>query len=142
MKKIETKKDIKLFRREIKKELKDILSNVEDNLDGNLAFELLNEDDDYICHIFAREGMCLPDSQRITYDSISVENFMYGNGFELNKDTSDYKLNKVVNRIIEDYNDQVDWEKVVEYGKASEEIEAECREIEAVCREIEAEWSK
>lgn len=142
MKKIETKKDIKLFRREIKKELKDILSNVEDNLDGNLAFELLNEDDDYICHIFAREGMCLPDIHRITYDSISVENFMYGNGFELNKDTSDYKLNKVVNRIIEDYNDQVDWEKVVEYGKASEEIEAECREIEAVCREIEAEWSK
>ena len=108
MKKIETKEDIKLFRREIKKELKDILS-VAGGLDGNLAFELLNEDDDYICHIFARAGMCLPDTQRITFDSISVENFMYGNGFNLNKDTSDYKLNKVVNRIIEDYNYQVDW---------------------------------
>ena len=107
MKKIESKEDIKLFRREIKKELKDILS-VAGGLDGNLAFELLNEDDDYICHLFARAGMCLPDIQRITYDSISVENFMYGYGFELNKDTSDYKLNKVVNRIIEDYNYQVD----------------------------------
>ena len=117
MKKIETKEDIKLFRREIKKELKDILSvrgGIESNLDGNFAFELLNEDDDYICHIFAREGMCLPDIQRITYDDISVVNFMYGNGFNLNKDISDYKLNKVVNRIIEDYNDQIDWEKVVE----------------------------
>lgn len=122
MKKIETKEDIKLFRREIKKELKDILS-VAGGLDGNLAFELLNEDDDYICHIFAREGMCLPDIQRITNDSISVQNFMYGNGFELNKDTTDYQLNKVVNRIIEDYNDQVDRE--IEYEKALEEIEAE-----------------
>lgn len=124
MKKITSKEDIKLFRREIKKELKDILS-VAGGLDGNLAFELLNEDDDYICHIFARAGMCLPDIQRITNDSISVENFMYGNGFELNKDTSDYKLNKVVNRIIEDYNYQVDRE--IEYRKASEEIEAEWR---------------
>lgn len=122
MKKITSKEDIKLFRREIKKELKDILS-VAGGLDGNLAFELLNEDDDYICHIFARAGMCLPDIQRITNDSISVKNFMYGNGFELNKDTSDYKLNKVVNRIIEDYNDQVDSE--IEYEKALEEIEAE-----------------
>ena len=125
MKKIETKEDIKLFRREIKKELKSILS-VAGGVDDNLAFELLNEDDDYICHIFARAGMCLPDIQRITYDDISVQNFMFGNGFELNKDTSDYKLNKVVNRIIEDYNDQVDRE--IEYRKASEEIEAEWRE--------------
>ena len=125
MKKITSKEDIKLFRREIKKELKSILS-VAGGVDDNLAFELLNEDDDYICHIFARAGMCLPDIQRITYDDISVQNFMFGNGFELNKDTSDYKLNKVVNRIIEDYNDQVDRE--IEYRKASEEIEAEWRE--------------
>ena len=108
MKKITSKEDIKLFRREIKKQLKDILS-VAGGLDGNLAFELLNEDDDYICHIFARAGMCLPDIQRITYDSISVENFMYGNGFNLNKDTSDYQLNKVVNRIIKEYNDEIEW---------------------------------
>ena len=124
MKKITSKEDIKLFRREIKKELKKFLS-VAGGLDGNLAFELLNEDDDYICHIFARAGMCLPDIQRITNDDISVENFMYGNGFELSKYTSDYQLKKVVNRIIEDYNDQVDRE--IEYRKASEEIEAEWR---------------
>lgn len=77
MKKIETKEDLKLFRREIKKQLKNILANVEDNMNGNLAFELLNEDDDYICHIFARAGMCLPDIQRITYDDISVQNFIW-----------------------------------------------------------------
>ena len=109
MKKIETKEDIKLFKREIKKQLKDILS-VAGGLDGNLAFELLNEDDKYICHIFVRAGMTTPDLRRIEYDSISVENFMYGNGFELSKYTTDYQLNKVVNRIIEDYNDQIDWE--------------------------------
>ena len=113
MKKITSKEDIKLFRREIKKELKDILSvrgGIESNLDGNFAFELLNEDDDYICHIFAREGCVIdPDIQRISYDDISVPNFMYGNGFELNKDTSDYKLNKVVSRIIKEYNHQVEW---------------------------------
>ena len=117
MKQITNKEDPKLFRREIKKELKEILSlrgGIESNLDGNFAFELLNEDDDYICHIFARAGMCLPDIQRITYDDISVENFMYGNGFELNKDISDYKLNKVVNRIIEDYNYQVEWREKYE----------------------------
>ncbi len=111
-KKIETKEDIKLFRKEIKKELKDILSvrgGIESNLDGNFAFELLNEDDDYICHIFSRAGMCLPNIQRITYDDISVENFMYGNGFELSKYTSDYQLNKVVNRIIKEYNDEIEW---------------------------------
>ena len=126
MKKITSKEDIKLFRKEIKKELKRIFSvrgGIESNLDGNFAFELLNEDDDYICHIFAKAGMCLLDIQRITYDDISVENFMYGNGFNLNKDTSDYKLNKVVNRIIEDYNGQVDRE--IEFSKALEEIEAE-----------------
>lgn len=120
MKKITSKEDIKLFRREIKKELKDILSvrgGIENNLDDNFAFELLNEDDDYICHIFARAGMCLPDIQRITYDDISVQNFMFGNGFNLNKYTSDYKLNKVVNRIIEEYNDLVD--KEAEYRKLS-----------------------
>ena len=110
-KKIKTKEDIKLFKKEIKKELKDILSvrgGIESNLDGNFAIELLNEEDNYICHVFAISGMCLPDIQRITYDSISVENFMYGNGFELNKDISDYKLNKVVNRIIDEYNDQIE----------------------------------
>lgn len=42
---------------------------------------------------------------------------MFGNGFNLNKYTSDYKLNKVVNRIIEEYNDLVD--KEAEYRKLS-----------------------
>ena len=109
MKKITSKEVIKLFRREIKKELKRILSNEEDGLGDTVAFELLNDEDNYICHIFVK-----PNLNRITFDSISVHHFMYGNGFNLNKDTSDYQLNKVVNRIIEDYNDQIDWEKVVE----------------------------
>lgn len=114
MKKITSKEDIKFFRREIKKELKNILSNVEDNLDEVYGLELLNEGDDYICHIFVKAGMTTPDLRRIEDDSITITNFMYGNGFNLNKHTTDYQLKKVVNRIIEDYNDQVEWRK--KYG--------------------------
>lgn len=120
MKKITSKEDVKFFRREIKKELKRILSNEENGLGDTVAFELLNDDDNYICHIFVK-----PDLNRITFDSISVHHFMFYNDYVLNKYTSDYKLNKVVNRIIEDYNYQVDRE--IEYRKASEEIEAEWR---------------
>ena len=108
-KKIETKEDIKLFKKEIKKELKDILS-VRGGIESNFAIELLNDDDDYICHIFARAGMTTPDKRRITNDSISVDYFMYGNAFDLNQHTSDYHLKKVVNRIINEYNDLVDKE--------------------------------
>lgn len=124
MKKIETKEDIKLFRREIKKELKDILS-VAGGLDGyGLGFELLNDDDGYICHIFARAawlifvkaGKILPDIHRKSIDTLTVTDFMYNNGFEINKDTSDYKLNKVADRIIKEYNDQIEAEWREKYG--------------------------
>lgn len=126
MKKIETKEDIKLFRREIKKELKKFLSYVEDdNLDGyGLAFELLYDDYGYICHIFARAewlifikaGKILPDIHRKSIHTLTVTDFMYNNGFEINKDTSDYKLNKVANRIIKEYNDQIEAEWRKKYG--------------------------
>ena len=116
-KKIETKEDLKLFRKLIKNVLKNFLSNVLGNLDDCWSIELLNEDDNYICHIYARAGMTTPDKRRITNDSMSVDNFMYGNGFDLNKHTSDYHLKKVVNRIINEYNDLVD--KETEYRKLS-----------------------
>lgn len=123
MEKITTKKDIKLFRREIARELKNILSNVEDNLDDCWAIELLNNEDDYICHIYAKAGITTPDKRRITFDSISVENFMYNNDYDLDKYTTDVRLTMVANRIINEYNDQVDRE--IEYRKASKAIEAE-----------------
>lgn len=126
MKKIESKEDIKLFRKEIKKELKSILSNVEDNLDEVYGLELLNDDDKYICHMFARAGMTTPDLDRITYRSITIADTLHGNDFDLNKYTSDYQLRKVANQIIDKYNEIVD--DVIEYRKASEKTEAEWRE--------------
>jgi hypothetical protein len=33
---------------------------------------------------------------------ISVENYMFGNGFEINQSTSDYRLKKVADRILEE----------------------------------------
>lgn len=108
MNKITSKEDIKLFRKEIKKELKKFLSYVEDdNLDDIFGFELMNDGDDYICHIFSRVGMHIPYLDRVTNDSITVTNFMYGNGFNLNKHTTDYQLKKVVDRIIDEYNNLV-----------------------------------
>lgn len=133
--KITSKEDIKLFRREIKKKLKNILANVEDNLNGNFVFELYHSDDTSACYLLPMQDLCLPDFDIDGFMPIVIDNFMYGNGFNLNKYTSDYKLNKVVNRIIEDYNDQVDWE--IECRRASEEIE-----YRKVSEEIEAEWRK
>ena len=40
---------------------------------------------------------------------ITVENFMYGNGFELGSCTTDRNLLKVAHRIIDYYNDHVDF---------------------------------
>lgn len=35
-------------------------------------------------------------------NEISVENYMFGNGFEINQSTSDYRLKKVADRILEE----------------------------------------
>jgi hypothetical protein len=114
MKKITTAKDIKLFKKAIKKEIKDVAKYREYNMEGELAIELLNDDDSYICHIVGRPNLqscCTPDLRIINKGSIIIENFMYGNGFNINKYTSDYKLRKVADRIINEYNSELDWEE-------------------------------
>ena len=115
--KITNKEDVKLFKSEIKKQLKNILVNVEDNLNDNLVFELYHSDDTIVCHLLPMQYLHLPDFDSDGFMPIVVNNFMYGNGFNLNKYTSDYKLNKVVNRIINMHNDLVD--KEIEYRKES-----------------------
>lgn len=117
MKKIESKDDIKLFKNEIKNQLKDALSNVEGNLDGNFSFEMWNSDDTSVCHISTIQDLDLPDFDIYSsYCPIVITNFMFGNGFNLNKHTTDYQLNKVVKRIINKYNELFDKE-IEEYGE-------------------------
>ena len=106
--KITSKEDVKWFKSEIKKKLKNILANVEDNLDRHMVFEIYQSDDTSACYLLSMQDLRLPDFDIDGFMPIVIDNFMFGNGFNLNKYTSDYKLNKVVNRIIEDYNYQVD----------------------------------
>lgn len=43
-----------------------------------------------------------PKTQKVEDDYISVENYMFGNGFDINQSTSDYRLKKVADRILEE----------------------------------------
>ena len=115
--KIETKEDVKLFKSEIKKQLKNILANVEDNMNGNMVFEIYQSDDESACYLLSMQDLRLSDFDIDGFMPIVANNFMFGNGFNLNKHTSDYKLNKVANRIINMHNDLVDKES--EYRKLS-----------------------
>lgn len=49
---------------------------------------------------------CLPSyftkDKKIGDNCISVENYMFGNGFDINQSTSDYRLKKVADRILEE----------------------------------------
>lgn len=117
IKKITTTEDIKLFKKAIKKAIKDFVKNEEYNMAGEFAIELLNEDDSYICRIVVRpilSNTCTPDLRVSNEDSIVIENFMYGNSFNINKYTSDYRLRKVADRIINIYNGELDWEEEME----------------------------
>ena len=115
--KITSKEDVKWFKSEIKKKLKNILANVEGNLNDNMAFEMYQSDDTSACYMLPMQDLDLPDFDIDGFMPIVVTNFMYGNGFNLNKHTSDYKLNKVANRIINMHNDLLD--KETEYRKLS-----------------------
>lgn len=115
--KITSKEDVKWFKSEIKKRLKNILANVEDNMNGNMVFEMMNCEDTIVCHLLSMQDLRLPDFDIDGFMPIVVNNFMFGNGFNLNKDTSDYQLKKVANRIINMHNDLIDKES--EYRKLS-----------------------
>ena len=117
MKKIESKEKIKLFSNFIKEELKNVLVNVEDNLKSNLAFEVLYCDYMIICDVFVKEGLATLELERLErldsegFMPFVIDNFMFGNGFNLNKYTTDEELDKIANRIINEYNDLVDREE-------------------------------
>ena len=115
--KITSKEDVKWFKSEIKKRLKNILANVEDNLNGNMVFEIYQSDDESACYLLSMQDLRLPDFDIDGFMPIVVNNFMFGNGFNLNKHTTDYQLNKVANRIINMHNDLLDKES--EYRKLS-----------------------
>ena len=107
---IETKEDVNWFKSEIKKRLKNILANVEDNLDRHMVFEIYQSDDESACYLLPIQDLCLTDFDIDGFMPIMIDDFMYGNGFNLNKYTTDYQLNKVANRIIDEYNETVDEE--------------------------------
>lgn len=117
MNKIETKERVKLFSNFIKEELKNVLVNVEDNMKSNLAFEVLNSDYMIICDVFAKEGLATLELERLErlddegFMPFVIDNFMFGNGFNLNKYTTEEELDKIANRIINEYNDLVDREE-------------------------------
>ena len=115
--KITSKEDVKWFKSEIKKKLKNILANVEDNMNGNMVFEIYHSDDTSACYLLAFQDLRLPDFDKDGFMPIVITNFIFGNGFNLNKHTTDYQLNKVANRIINKHNDLLDKES--EYRKLS-----------------------
>ena len=108
MKKLNTitsEKDVKFFREAIKNEIKKYIVNVEHNLSGAYGIGLINDDDNtHYCHICKMELPRLPEANE---DAIGVYDFMWRNGFELNKDTTDLQLMKVVDKIIDEYNRKV-----------------------------------
>ena len=108
MKKLNTitsEKDVKFFREAIKNEIKKYIVNVEHNLSGAYGIGLINDDDNtHYCHICKME---LPRLSVANEDAIGVYDFMWRNGFNLNKDTTDLQLMKVVDKIIDEYNRKV-----------------------------------
>lgn len=111
IKKINTTEDIKLFKKAIKKEIKDVAKYTEYNIGDHLAIELFNDNNGgYICRRVVRPDLwhtCPREDRTRNKDSIVIKYFMYGNGFVLNKYTSDYKLRKVADRIINEYNSEL-----------------------------------
>ena len=108
MKKLKTitgEEDVKFFREAIKNEIKKYIVNVEHNLSGLNGIGLINDDDNtHYCHICEME---IPRCFQANEDAIGVYDFMYRNGFNLNKDTTDLQLMKVVDKIIDEYNRKV-----------------------------------
>ena len=108
MKKLNTitsEEDVKFFREAIKNEIKKYIVNVEHNLSGAYGIGLINDDDNtHYCHICKME---LPRLFQANEDAIGVYDFMWRNGFNLNKNTTDLQLMKVVDKIIDEYNRKV-----------------------------------
>ena len=104
LEKITSENDIILFREAITNEIKAYIANIEHNLSERYGIEILNEGVTHICHIFKLKK---PFLTKKSLDSINIFNFMFCNGFNLNKNTTDYQLRKVVDKIIDEYNEKV-----------------------------------
>lgn len=63
--------------------------------------------------IFNEDGevSMLPETTNTPKGCIGVENWQYGNGFEIDDTTSDYRLGKVAQRVIETYEWKCNMEK-------------------------------
>ena len=107
MKKLNTitsEEDLKFFREAIKNEIKKYIVSVEHNLSGDYCIGLINDDNTHYCTICEME---IPRLFQPNQDAIGVYDFMWRNGFNLNKDTTDLQLMKVVDKIIDEYNRKV-----------------------------------
>ena len=116
---ITSEKDKELFRWKIKNDLRKAISNVDDNLD-DCAFEMINgkEGEGWNCEInlkiipyFNEHNISTKGFIPLIIDGLNKY------GITLNKHTTDEELDKVANRIINEYNDLVD--KEIEYRKLS-----------------------
>lgn len=106
------------FTKWIKGELRKWVKNVKAprNLSDACEFYLYYDGDSYSfdCGMHTKYANATPSyvcgSDPFHEGGIYVDNFMYGNGFELNDESSERELTKVAHRIIDSYNWQVEME--------------------------------
>lgn len=116
LKKIEDPRLKGTFTKWIKKELRTWLVHVKAprNLGDKCQFYLYNDGEDYSLDygIHRKYANTTPDyvcgTAPFHEGGLYVDNFMYGNCFNLNNETSERNLTKVAHRIIDDYNFQVE----------------------------------
>lgn len=127
MKRIESKEDIKLFRRLIKNEIKKEIAKEKKDIaaeifrkhaikvfesDEDYNFELLNDDNEHICHLhhimFDEFKFGYFNDDVLNHESIIIDGFMHNSKFDLNKNTGDYRIRMIADKIINKYNAKVD----------------------------------
>lgn len=114
IKPITSEKDKELFRWKIKNDLRKAISNVEDNLD-NCAFEMMNCEEGWSCEInlkiipyFKEHNISTKGFIPLIIDGLDKY------GIALNKHTTEEELDEVADKLIEAYNDQVEWREKYE----------------------------
>lgn len=101
------------FTKELKKQMREWLNSY-GRISDNRGFYLYNDGFSYCVDwgVLPNKGVgggYVVGSNPFKKGGITVENFMYGNGFELGKSTSDRNLIKVAHRIIEYYNEHIEY---------------------------------
>lgn len=107
IKKIISEKDKELFRWKIKNDLRKAISNVEDNLD-DCAFEMVNCEEGWSCEInlkiipyFKKHSISTKGLIPLIIDGLNKY------GITLNKHTTEEELDEVADKLIEEYNENV-----------------------------------